>query len=505
MADFGTLIVGGGTAGCVVAARLTEDPTHNVALIEAGPDFGPAGSGRWPDEVANATYVGEETEFDWGYPTEMPGGTRAYLRGKVIGGSSATNAAGVNWGLRRDYDEWQALGNPGWNFEGLLPYFQKVERLENDDTGDPERGRSGALTVSRMVPESPFFADYRLACDAAGLKSIDVSGPNGVTGYGSATRNSRDGKRFTSAAAYLDPARDRPNLTILADTMVERLNWSGKNVQSISVSGPDGGSRALSAGRIVLCAGAVGDPMIMQHSGIGPAILLRRILGNESQIRDMPGVGRNLHDHCGVRLSYAAADGARERIEAAGPLRPGSMITRLRGDPALDAFNLDQFTSQTLSPEGELLFGFSLFLIHPVAEGRLVITSADPNADPHIDVGFGDEQDVEALSRGVEWVRELTTTPQLRPWLEEERSPGVAVSGPELRRWARNNLNSYHHTTGTCKMGPAADQSAVVDATGKVHGFDNLYVADASVMPTIPRGMIILSVYAIAEKIAAGL
>ncbi|MCL6647510.1 MAG: FAD-dependent oxidoreductase [Chloroflexi bacterium] len=509
---YDTVIVGGGTAGCVLANRLSADPQQQVALIEAGPDFGPVAAGNWPPELVGAAYV--ETAYDWGYEITVGSQRLRYTRGRVIGGSSAVNATGINWGLKRDYDAWAAQGNPGWSFADLLPYFHRVERLEDDSA--PLRGRTGMLPVSRAVGSTPFLDALQQAYQAAGLGLVDVGGPEAEEGYGWTTRNVSQGRRVHAAEAYLDPVRQRPNLTIFDRTVVERLEWEGSRVRAV-VGQREGTPLRLEAGRVVLAAGAIGDPLLLQRSGIGPEEVVRRACP-DGPIHHLPGVGRNLHDHFGTRVYYRPSPEFFHLLAQRAPDLPPdgrfALSARVKSARSLDAYDLNIGVFHYMRPprRPEPLIGalheaitFVIFLVHLRGTGAVEITGPRVEDPPRIDPGFGENEDIEALARGIEWVRARLAHPALTEWIALEEWPGPEVNGPSLRSWVRNHLSLYYHPTGTCKMGPASDPEAVVDQRGKVHGFNNLFVADAAIMPTIPRGMIVLTVYAIAEKIAAEL
>ncbi|GIW05755.1 MAG: putative glucose-methanol-choline oxidoreductase [Dehalococcoidia bacterium] len=507
-----TVIVGGGTAGCVLANRLSSNPAHRVALLEAGPDFGPVAEGRWPAELIGGAYV--ESEYDWGYEVIVHGQRLRYTRGRVIGGSSAVNATGINWGLRRDYDAWAAAGNPGWGFDDLAPYFRLVERFEGD--GLPERSRDGMLPVTASEATSPFLESLKEAYEAAGLRPADIGGPDALEGYGVTTRNQRNGRRIHAAEAYLDPVRNRSNLTIVDHALVDRLEWRDGRVTGVRYR-RNGEERTIEAGRVVLAAGTIGDPLILQRSGIGPEERLRVLLPRGSAIHPLAGVGRNLHDHFGTRAFYRPSLQFYQLLAERNPDLPPdgrfALAARVRSARSLDAYDLNIGITHTarptrhsnpLAPLPDVISAI-IFLVHLKGTGSVEISGPDPSDPPIIDPGIGDNDDIEAVARGVEWVRSRFAHRSMWEWIGLEELPGPAVNGPSIRAWVRNHLALYHHPTGTCKMGPASDPTAVVDHTGKVHGFDNLYVADAAIMPSIPRGMIVLTVYAIAEKIAAGL
>jgi choline dehydrogenase len=500
MGRWDTIIVGGGTAGCVIASRVSEQPSHQTLLLEAGPDFGALDDGQWPDTLRAATYAETSGDYDWGLQARVNDAEVPYLQGRVIGGSSAINATGINWGLRGDYDAWAAQGLEGWDFDSLLPYFHRVENLQPSPGADPLRGSRGMLPVMRVaMPGDGWRQAMEAALEAEGLRAVDVAGPGAPLGFGNPSVNLRDGMRVTSAEAYLDPARARPNLTVRGASTVCRLLWEAGEVTGVQVLDPHGEVVTLRGGKVVVCAGAFGTPALLQRSGIGPEEALRPVLGESAPIHDLPGVGRNLQDHYGTRMFHRGGPPVADT-------QPGfqAISVRMRSRADLSAYDLNLFLVLSWQ-DGEPVIRSSIFNIQPESRGRVLIRGPDAATAPQIDTDFGRPGDIEALASGVEWLRKIVETKPLKGWFGEEFSPKLSITGKELRKWIGGDLCLFHHAVGTCKMGPPTDSLAVTDTRGRVKGFSNLLVADASVMPSIPRGMINLTVYAVAEKIAAGL
>jgi choline dehydrogenase len=497
---FDTIVLGAGSAGCIVASRLSEDRGQQVALVEAGPDYGPVAAGSWPEALVSARY--QPGSHDWGYHMVARGRAYHQWRGKVVGGSSTINAAGITWPTRADLDHWEALGNPGWGWDGLLPYLQRVE--SDRDGAWPGHGRHGPLPITTGTASSPLIEDLAAAYERHGVPRLaDFNDPEAHEGAGRDTRNVIGMTRVHLAAAYLDPARERSNLTILPETLIDRVEWRGGRAVAVVVI-RNGQRDHLAAERIVLCAGAFGTPAILQRSGIGPADRLRPLLAEGAPLHDLPGVGRNLWDQPGVAMRWDAAPGARERLLAEGTAF-GSLVVKLRSDPSEVWFDLHVFHSHLAAPPSGRFFGAQVWMLAPAEAGEVLIASSDPDAAPRIHGGIGHPDDIARLCRGVERVRSIVADAPLGAWIGREEAPGPEVRGEALARWVMDSLDLYHHACGTAKVGPPSDPVAVADVDGRVRGFDNLFIADASLIPRIPRAAVHLPVLAIAEKIAAGL
>jgi choline dehydrogenase len=496
MEGYDVVVVGGGSAGCVLAARLSEDPDRSVCLIEAGADYGPYAEGRWPSDLLNAHDL--PVSHDWG----IEGGWPSW-RARVLGGCSAHNGCFIVWGSPADYDEWAQAGNPGWSHAALDPCRRRAEqalrtrpsRLEDLEPFN-RAGLDGAVELGRPLLED--FDDPRATEGAAVIK---------VNAVGAV--------RWNAAFAYLDPARGRPNLTIMPDTLVDRLRLEGSRVAGVFVR-VDGREVEVAADLVVVAAGAYGSPAVLLRSGVGPA---GELAAASIEARaDLPGVGRNLADHPCLDVwlrPRASLLRATDAHYAAGPARAQSVIRAQSQRCAVDRSDLHLVLGiEETEPDeppfasGERLADIFVCVLKPESRGRVRIRSADPEAVPVVEHGFltdRDGHDLSVLVDGVRLARRLADTKVLSGLCDGELAPGPDLEDGELQAYARRWVGGYWHPVGTCRMGPETDVDAVVDGDGRVHGFANLFVADASVMPTIPRANTHLPVLAVAERIAEGL
>jgi choline dehydrogenase len=490
-----TVVIGSGTAGAAVAARLARDTSQSVLLLESGPDYGAFAEGHWPPSLLDARSL--PTGHDWGYLNEASTGRPGHPleRARVIGGCSSHNGCAAIWGSRVDYDGWAALGNLGWSADDLLPFFQ----LANE-----------TLRVKRI--SSSEITPWQQAClEAAtnfGIPRVDdLNNLDEDMGMSTSPVNIVDGVRWNTAFAYLDPLRGNERLTIRGHMQVDRLRLDGGRVISLEATGPEG-PVTVEAGRFVVCAGSYGSPAILLRSGIGPDAELRA-LGIETKLH--LAVGRNLHDHPAVYLKYSGTP----RLVAAmldfaargGVLFSEQTIAKFRSKYCTSAYDLHLFPVGGQFMDGADSWEFLLPVANmtPLSRGSVRLTSADPFATLKIDTAYLSDpegRDLEVLWNGIEMIREYACQAPLAELIGEEISPTVNYKTPEDVR--RDNLH-YYHAVGTCKMGPESDPAAVVDARGKVHGTDNLYVADASIMPVVPRANTNIPALVVGERISAWL
>lgn len=517
------IIVGAGPAGCLLANRLSANPAVNVLLLEAGGQDNYA----WIHIPVGYLFCIGNPRTDWCFKTQSQPGLNGrslnYPRGKVLGGCSSINGMIYMRGQSADYDRWEALSNPGWGWKDVLPLFRKSE---NHHGGDSEfHSGQGEWRVEQQRYRWPILDAFRNAADECGIAKIEDFNTGDNQGCGYFQVNQKSGVRWNSAKAFLRPALKRTNLTVHTGVRVDRLLLEDNRARAVVARWQDEDQHFHARREIILCAGAIGSPNILQRSGIGPRPLLER-LGIDVQ-HELPGVGGNLQDHLQLRLVYKVSNartlnqvanslwgkfgmGMRYLYDRSGPLAmaPSQLGAFVRSDPGQPSPNL-QYHVQPLSLErfGEPLHRFPAFTasvcnLHPKSRGRVDISAADPDAPPLIDPNYlSDPDDVQVAVDAIRLTRRIVQGAALQAFAPQEYLPGEEVQSEEALRSAAGRIGTtIFHPAGTCRMGN--DALAVVDAQLKVRGVQGLRVADASIMPEIVSGNTCSPTVMIAEKAA---
>lgn len=512
METYDYIVIGAGSAGCVVARGLSDKPGNKVLLLEVGP----ASDKFWVHTPAGMAKLFFDNELNWNYFTEPMSALRNrkmyWPRGKGLGGSSSINGMIYIRGHRKDFDHWQALGNPGWSYDDVLPYFKRIEH--NARGADAYRGAGGPLWISDPAVKCPSSFDFIESAERVGIaRTEDLNGAV-HDGVGFMQHTIRDGRRQSAYVAFIEPVLSRPNLTVRSGCHVQRILFDERKQATGVEILCNGQLQSIAAAReVIVCAGSLSSPQLLMLSGIGPGEELQR--HGIAQVAEVPGVGLNLQDHFYVHTAYTTTadssynrnirgfwkylEGARYLLTHGGYLALGSsqVAAFVKSRPDVDYADLQiSFRPMTFTyhPSGRVEvdrkpgLGVSVFILRPRTTGAVTLRSANAGDAPVLKPNFlTDEEDVRVMTSGIHQIRRIMAAEPIASRVIEEHLPGAAVQTDEqLLDFMIETGNTASHQTGTCKMG--RDALSVVDERLRVRGVGRLRVVDASIMPRVTSG-----------------